>query len=150
MSRSDEKYTEKRVEVLLEVGSEEIPAGMLPKAEEDLRANLEKLLTAENLSDGVTVETFSAPRRLVAHVGGLLEKQSDVVNEVTGPPKSVAYDAVGEPTRAAHSFAEKQGLALKDLYVVKTPKGEYLGRKANEARPNRRADSERNTATRDS
>jgi glycyl-tRNA synthetase beta subunit len=101
MSPAKEKLLEKRVEVLLEVGSEEIPAGMLPKAEEDLRANLEKLLTAENLSDGVTVETFSAPRRLVAHIRGVREKQADVVSEVTGPPKTVAYDAVGEPTRAA-------------------------------------------------
>ena len=124
-----EKSAEKRVEVLLEVGSEEIPAGMLPKAEEDLRTNLEKLLAAENLSDGVTVETFGAPRRLVAHVRGLREKQADVVNEVTGPPKSVAYDAVGEPTRAALSFAEKQGRSLKDLYIVKNPKGEYLAAK---------------------
>src|SRR5271154_603439 len=124
-----EKVIEKRVEVLLEVGSEEIPAGMLPKAEEDLRANLEKLIAAENLSDGVTLESFSAPRRLVAHVRGLREKQADVESEVTGPPKTVAYDAVGEPTRAAHSFAEKQGLSLKDLYIVKTPKGEYLAAK---------------------
>jgi glycyl-tRNA synthetase beta chain len=129
MSRGKEKLTEKRIEVLLEVGSEEIPAGMLPKAEEDLRANLEKLLATENLSDGVTVETFSAPRRLVAHVRGMREKQADVVSEVTGPPKSVAYDAVGEPTRAALSFAEKQGLSLKDLYTVKTAKGEYLAAK---------------------
>jgi glycyl-tRNA synthetase beta chain len=126
---SKEKTAEKRIEVLLEVGSEEIPAGMLPKAEEDLRANLEKLLAAENLSDGVTVETFGAPRRLVAHVRGLREKQADVESEVTGPPKSVAYDALGEPTRAAQSFAEKQGLALKDLYIVKNPKGEYLAAK---------------------
>jgi glycyl-tRNA synthetase beta chain len=126
---SKEKAAEKRVEVLLEVGSEEIPAGMLPKAEEDLRANLEKLLAAENLSDGVTVEVFSAPRRLVAQVCGLREKQADLVNEVIGPPKSVAYDAVGEPTRAALSFAEKQGLSLKDLYTVKNPKGEYLAAK---------------------
>jgi glycyl-tRNA synthetase beta chain len=127
--KSKEKAAEKRVEVLLEIGSEEIPAGMLPKAEEDLRANLEKLLAAENLSDGVTVEAFGAPRRLIAHVRGLREKQADVVNEVTGPPKSVAYDAVGEPTRAALSFAEKQGLSLKDLYIVKNPKGEYLAAK---------------------
>ena len=75
MSAAKEKLIEKRVEVLLEVGSEEIPAGMLPKAEEDLRANLEKLLTAENLSDGVTVETFSAPRRLVAWVRGVRENR---------------------------------------------------------------------------
>jgi glycyl-tRNA synthetase beta chain len=129
MSPLKEKAINKRIEVLLEVGCEEIPAGMIPKAEEDLRANLEKLLTAENLADGVVVETFGAPRRLVGWIRGVREKQADVVSEVTGPPKSVAYDAVGEPTRAAHSFAEKQGVLLKDLYTIKTAKGEYLATK---------------------
>jgi glycyl-tRNA synthetase beta chain len=117
---------EKRVELLFELGCEEIPAGMLPKAEEELRTNIEKLLSAENLSDGVTVETFSAPRRLTAWVQGLLAKQPDVEAEITGPPKSVAYDSVGAPTRAALSFAEKQGVHVNDLYLVQTPKGEYL------------------------
>ena len=69
---------EKRLELLFEVGCEEIPAGMLPKAEEELRANIEKLLTAENLFDGVSVETFSAPRRLTAWVRGMLAKPADV------------------------------------------------------------------------
>jgi glycyl-tRNA synthetase beta chain len=117
---------EKRAELLFEVGCEEIPAGMLPKAEEELRANIEKLLSAENLSAGVTVETFSAPRRLTAWIRGFLAKQPDVESEVTGPPKSVAYDSVGAPTRAALSFAEKQGIHVSDLYVIQTPKGEYL------------------------
>ena len=49
------------VELLFEIGCEEIPAGMLPKAEEELRVNLEKLLAAEDLSKDVAVETFSAP-----------------------------------------------------------------------------------------
>ena len=120
---------EKRVELLFEIGCEEIPAGMLPKAEEELKANLSKLLTAENFVEGVVVETFSAPRRLVAWVRGLKVKQADVESEVTGPPKSVAYDAVGAPTRAAQSFADKQGLTLKDVYIVQTPKGEYLAAK---------------------
>src|ERR1700674_8566 len=119
----------KRVELLFEVGCEEIPAGMLPKAEEELRTNIEKLLSAESLSEGVTVETFSAPRRLTAWVRGLLAKQPDVEAEVTGPPKSVAYDSVGAPTRAALSFAEKQGVHVSNLYLVQTPKGEYLAAK---------------------
>jgi glycyl-tRNA synthetase beta chain len=129
MNAPKEKRTDNTIEVLLEVGVEEIPAGMLPKAEEDLRTNLEKLLAAENLAEGATVETYGAPRRLAAHIIGLREKQADVVSEVTGPPKTVAYDAVGEPTRAAHSFAEKQGITLKELYLVKTAKGEYLAAK---------------------
>lgn len=129
MNAPKEKRIDNTIEVLLEVGVEEIPAGMLPKAEEDLRTNLEKLLAAENLAEGATVETYGAPRRLAAHIIGLREKQADVVSEVTGPPKTVAYDAVGEPTRAAHSFAEKQGITLKELYLVKTAKGEYLAAK---------------------
>src|SRR5437899_5917686 len=117
------------VELLFEIGCEEIPAGMLPKAEEDLRANIEKLLSAENLSEGITVETFGAPRRLTAWVQGLPVKQPDVQTEVTGPPKSVAYDSVGAPTRAALSFAEKQRVHVNDLHLVQTPKGEYLAAK---------------------
>lgn len=129
---------EKRLELLFEIGCEEIPAGMLPKAEEELRSTLEKLLTAESLGDGVEVESFSGPRRLAAWVRGLRAKQADVVNEVTGPPKSVAYDSVGEPTRAALSFAEKQGVSLKDIYPVQTPKGEYLA--ARQTKPGRTAE----------
>src|SRR5713101_760485 len=121
--------SEKRLELLFEVGCEDIPAGMLPKAEEELRSNIEKLLTAENLFDGVSVETFSAPRRLTAWVRGLRAKQADVEIEVSGPPKSVAFDAVGAPTRAAQSFAEKQLVHVNDLYLIQTPKGEYLAAK---------------------
>jgi len=116
----------KRLDLLFEIGAEEIPAGMLPRAEEELRLSLEKLLAAETLAEGVTVESFATPRRLVAHVRGLLPKQEDAVSEVIGPPKSVAYDSVGAPTRAAVSFAEKQGLALHEVFLVQTPKGEYL------------------------
>jgi glycyl-tRNA synthetase beta chain len=119
----------RKLECLFEIGCEEIPAGMLPRAEEELKVNLEKLLTTENLIEGVTVETFSGPRRLTAHMRGFPVKQADAVNEITGPPKSVGYDAAGQSTRAAVSFAEKQGVRLVDLYIVTTPKGEYLAAK---------------------
>jgi len=130
--------SEKRVELLFEAGCEEIPAGMLPKAEEELRANIEKLLAAENLFEGVAVEAFSAPRRLTAWARGLRFKQADVEVEVTGPPKSVAYDSVGAPTRAAQSFAEKQRVHVNELYLVQTPKGEYLA--AKQVKPGRTAE----------
>jgi len=114
------------VELLFEIGCEEIPAGMLPRAEEELKANIEKLLATEDMMAGVSVETFGGPRRLTAWVRGLQAKQADVEVEVTGPPKSVAYDSVGAPTRAAVSFSEKQGVSLDKIYFVQTPKGEYL------------------------
>ena len=119
----------RKLELLFEVGCEEIPAGMLARATEDLKAGLEKQLAVESLAEGVMVEAFSTPRRLVLWARGLPVRQADVVNEVTGPPKSVAYDPVGSPTRAAVSFAEKQGIALHEVYFVQTPKGEYLAAK---------------------
>jgi glycyl-tRNA synthetase beta chain len=121
--------TAKLCELVFEIGCEEIPAGMLPKAGDELKASLEKLLVAESLSEEIKVEAFAGPRRLTAWVCGLPVKQNDITSEVTGPPKSVAYDAVGEPTRAAVSFAEKQGVRLVDLYLVATPKGEYIATK---------------------
>ena len=119
----------KLCELLFEIGSEEIPAGMLRKAEEELKANLSKLLVAESLTDGLEIETFAGPRRLTAWIRGLPVKQNDIVSEVTGPPTSIAYDPVGEPTRAAVSFAEKQGVRLVDLYLITTPKGKYVAAK---------------------
>jgi len=120
---------DKRIELLFEIGAEEIPAGMLPKAVSELRAILERHLIAENFHEGVRIETFGGPRRLTAWVRGLLAKQADVESEVTGPPKSVAYDPSGAPTRAAVSFAERQGVPLHSVYLVRTPKGEYLAAK---------------------
>src|SRR5271166_2995014 len=116
----------KRVELLFEIGAEEIPAGMLPRATAELQTILEKHLIAENLNEGTTVETFGGPRRLTAWVRGIIAKQADAEMEVTGPPKAVAYDNVGAPTRAAVSFAEKQGVALHELHLVTTPKGESI------------------------
>jgi glycyl-tRNA synthetase beta chain len=120
---------DRRIEMLFEVGCEEIPAGMLPRAEAEIKAGFEKQLTAENLMGGVSVQSFSTPRRLTLWAQGLPVRQADVVSEVTGPPKSVAYDAVGAPTRAAVSFAEKQGIALHEIYFLQTAKGEYLAAK---------------------
>ena len=119
----------KRVELLFEIGAEEIPAGMLPRAVAELKTILEKHLTAESLMEGVAIETFGGPRRLTAWVRGLVAKQADVDLEVTGPPKSVAYDASGAPTRAAVSFAEKQNVPLHELKIVQTAKGEFIAAK---------------------
>jgi glycyl-tRNA synthetase beta chain len=122
-----------RGELLLEIGCEEIPAGMIVKACAELKALLEKYFVANALTDegatGSSIETFGAPRRLVAIVKTLRLKQEDVVREVTGPPKAIAFDNVGEPTRAAMSFAEKQGIAVSKLTIIQTPKGEYLAAK---------------------
>jgi glycyl-tRNA synthetase beta chain len=117
-------------DLLLEIGCEEIPAAMIPKASQELKAILVTQLSTHGLVDQptaqATIETFGAARRLVAIARNIKLKQEDITREVSGPPKSIAFDAVGEPTRAAFSFAEKQGIPVSKLEVAATPKGEYL------------------------
>jgi glycyl-tRNA synthetase beta chain len=111
---------------LFEIGCEEIPAGMLPGAVSELKVILDKYLVAVKLVENGAIETYGAPRRLAATCLGLRAKQPDEISEVTGPPKSVAFDNAGTPTRAAISFAEKMGLPVSKLSVVALTKGEYL------------------------
>jgi glycyl-tRNA synthetase beta chain len=111
---------------LFEIGCEEIPAGMLPGAMKELQVILEKYLAAQNLKQGAPIEVFGAPRRLAAACTDLRTKQPDETKDVMGPPMSVAFDATGNPTRAAESFAEKMNLPVSKLTTISTAKGEYL------------------------
>jgi glycyl-tRNA synthetase beta chain len=119
-----------RGDLLFEIGCEEIPAGMILKASQELKAILVTQLSTHGLVDQptaqATVETFGAPRRLVAIARNIQLKQEDLTRDVSGPPRAVAFDATGEPTRAAFSFAEKQGIPVSKLEIAVTPKGEYL------------------------
>ncbi len=116
----------KSTDFLLEIGCEEIPAGMLPRACADLQVILEKHFSAFGLLNGGKVQTYGAPRRITAIAKSVKARQEDETREVLGPPKSVAFDAVGAPTRAAESFAAKQAVPLAKLAVVSTPRGEYV------------------------
>lgn len=149
-----ENRKSKALPLLLEVGCEEIPARFLTGAEKQFGERLQAALAeARLLPQGPAlasvgsrqgakgqgdppVQCYSTPRRLVLHAPAVLEKQPDKVEEIVGPPAKVAFDAAGEPTRAAESFAEKQGAALKDLVRVSTAKGEYLAiKKTTRGRP---------------
>ncbi len=120
-------------DLLFEIGCEEIPAGMIEKAAKELKAILVKSLLAANLVDEPTVqeriEAFGAPRRLTLIARKIRLRQQDLEREIIGPPKTVAFDNLGEPTRAAMSFAEKQGIPVSKLSIVNTPKGEYVAAK---------------------
>jgi glycyl-tRNA synthetase beta chain len=120
-------------ELLFEIGCEEIPAEMVAKAAQELKEILAKHLSANRLisetSSDTSIEAFGAARRLVAVARNVRLRQEDVTKEIIGPPRSVAFDNVGEPTRAAMSFAEKQGVPVSKLIFVNTPRGECLATK---------------------
>ena len=113
-------------ELLLEIGTEEIPAGYLKNGLEELKRLTEKCLNDNRITWSGSLLTFGTPRRLVLMGKEISEKQSDLVQEVTGPPANVAYDDSGAPTRAALGFAKKQGVDVSALSTIETPRGEYL------------------------
>ena len=112
-------------DLLLEVGTEEIPARFLPKALEDLRGLVKERLEAAGIAPRTT-RVLGTPRRLALIAEGLPETQPERVESVLGPSRKVAFDAQGKPTKAAEGFARGQGIALADLVVEVTPKGEYV------------------------
>jgi glycyl-tRNA synthetase beta chain len=113
-------------ELFLEIGCEEIPAGMISNASREFQVILNKYLSLEKLLDGEDVSSFGAPRRLVATCPRLRLKQEDVRREIVGPPKSAAFDGQNKPTRVAEGFAAKHGVSVDKLFVVTTPRGEYI------------------------
>jgi glycyl-tRNA synthetase beta chain len=115
-----------RSDFLLEIGTEEIPARMLAGALADLARELEAALGAAGFGPE-SVEAFGTPRRMAALVRGLPDRQADQDVEVVGPAVAVAFDATGQPTRAALGFARAQGVAPEDLVRVKGPRGECVG-----------------------
>jgi glycyl-tRNA synthetase beta chain len=105
---------------LLEIGTEEIPARMIPAAQE--------LMSRERLIASGEVSGFDTPRRLAVLVRGVPETQPDVIEQLNGPAASVAFKD-GQPTAAAHAFAKKAGVDIALIERVTTPKGEYLSAK---------------------
>lgn len=112
-------------DLVVEIGTEEIPAGFIPPALEQLAAGTAEALKRERLASG-RVWTGGTPRRLVLRVEGLAERQEDISVEVVGPPKSKAFDEKGVPTPAARGFAKSQGVGVDALKVKVLPKGEYV------------------------
>jgi glycyl-tRNA synthetase beta chain len=112
-------------ELLLEIGTEELPYQFVAPAMRALQQSVETLLKDLRLTYGM-VRTMGTPRRLVLLIEGLARQQASAVKEAMGPSKSVAFDQNGQPTRAAVGFAAGQGIPVEDLQVRQTPKGEYL------------------------
>ena len=116
---------------LLEIGLEEVPARMLAAAEAELLRRTLALLEREQLlARGVVLgsagaRSFSTPRRLAVLIKDVVERQPDVTEQVTGPAVKIAFKD-GQPTPAAEAFARKNGMDVRDLQTITTPKGEYL------------------------
>lgn len=112
-------------ELLLEIGVEELPYQFIVPALASLKESAERLFNDQRLTFQ-SVRTMGTPRRLTVVVDGLAARQTSVTKEAMGPSKAVAFDQAGQPTKAALGFAAGQGVAVQELQLRQTQKGEYL------------------------
>jgi glycyl-tRNA synthetase len=111
--------------LLLEIGTEELPVGDLALALDQLEKAVPAVLDDARLSYE-SVQVVGTPRRQAVLVGGLAPRQPDRTADVQGPPAQVAFDAEGNPTRAAEGFARKQGVPLEALRVEREGEKSYV------------------------
>ncbi len=113
-------------ELVLEIGTEEIPSGYLESGLKGFRGLAESYLRHNRIKIEGDLYTCGTPRRLVLVGKAIADKQEDTIQEMTGPPTKAAFDEKGNPTNAALGFARKQGVSVDELQVLETSKGEYL------------------------
>ena len=112
-------------ELFLEIGTEEIPAGFIPKAMAEMEALIQKELNTAHIGFG-EVKTMATPRRLALVVHHVSVEQPTLHVKTFGPARNVAFDAEGKPTKAAEGFARAQGIDVCSLTVEETEKGPYV------------------------
>lgn len=112
-------------DILLELGTEEIPAGFI----DDLLLQMERFSAkwfGERNISFATARTMGTPRRLTLILKGVAVSGHATTQELLGPARNIAFDANGQLTRAGEGFLRSKGFAASDAYVKETSKGEYL------------------------
>ena len=114
--------------LLIEIGVEEIPAGVAPRMGAALKEAVEKLLLEANVAPE-SIRLGVTPRRLLLHASACPIMQADREETIWGPPERVAF-ADGKPAGAAIGFAKKSGLSLDDFELADKGDGKGLYMKA--------------------
>ncbi len=125
------KKTDKNTkEFLLEINTEELPAGYVKSACRNLAEELDREFTSRcvpmNKPGNDSMKSFANKNSLIVLVRGLYARQEPYDEEITGPPKRIAFDKDGKPTGIALGFAKKTGVKIDELRIKSTPKGEYV------------------------
>ena len=110
--------------VLLEIGTEEIPSSYIAPALEQMQKFANDMLTEKMVSFG-EIKTFATPRRLILTIADVEEKSKDSVQEFNGPSAKAGKDANGNWTQAILGFSNKHQVKPEQLIIKDTPKGQY-------------------------
>jgi len=125
MPGGPERFEAMSTDLLLEIGTEELPASFVTPALEEMKELFAKKAQEARLTHG-EMRTYGTPRRLALVVREVADVQPDLVSEVMGPPVKVAFDADGKPTPVGEKWAAGQGIALEKAEQKDTPKGRYV------------------------
>ena len=112
------------MELLFEIGMEEIPARFLNQALEDLKNNFERKLKNNRIKFS-GVKTYGTPRRLVLVVDEVAEMQEDLDELNIGPSRERAYKD-GALTKAGEGFLKAHRIEEEQIEIIKNDKGEYI------------------------
>lgn len=112
-------------DLLIEIGTEELPPKALLKLSQAFTAGVESGLKAANLEHG-SVQSFATPRRLAVLIEAVAQRQPDQNIERRGPALTAAFDDDGNPTKAALGFAASCGVEIDALDRMETKKGSWL------------------------
>jgi glycyl-tRNA synthetase beta chain len=110
---------------LLEIGTEEIPARFIPRGLSILNEGVSRLFSNSAIDYG-EIHEYASPRRLTLLIEDVAGQQKDRTVETMGPPRKVAFDDSGSPTKAAAGFARSLNIDASALKIVKTDRGEYV------------------------
>ncbi len=116
---------ETQADFLLEIGTEELPPADTESAVIQLEERVPVILAGLHLGHG-GIKVLSTPRRLVVFIKDLAARQPDREQVFRGPPAERAFDAGGQPTKAAEGFARSKGLSPSDLVVEEMDGGRYV------------------------
>jgi len=110
---------------LLELGTEEIPAGYIPPAIEAVKKVFVENLGGNRINFD-SIEVYATPRRTAVLISNLAASQREEEVELKGPSVKAAYDTAGKPTRALEGFIKGNGISADDVFTRESDKGSYV------------------------
>jgi glycyl-tRNA synthetase beta chain len=116
---------EQKQDLLVEIGTEELPPTALKRLSEAFGEQLSKQFSEQNIAHGDS-SVFASPRRLALLVRDVSSRQPNQETQRRGPAIAAAFDAQGAPTKAAAGFARSCGVAVEQLERDETAKGAWL------------------------
>lgn len=111
--------------LIIELGTEELPPKSLRTLAEAFRDGMKAQLDKADIAYEA-IDFLASPRRLAVSVKALATGQADKIVEKRGPAISSAFDADGNPTKAAEGWARSNGITVDQAERLKSDKGEWL------------------------